>query len=286
MAEKKEDHPVGPPQPARNTGGGGVLDHMDTRSNNLPLAWKNWLTKFKIYLKAFNLDKESEDRRVALLLHFLGPECLNIFYSFDVDVDKVRLQTLIEKFTEYFSPKANITILRHTLFNRKQLPNENLDTYITDLKNIALQCNFGNLQDDLLKDIFSWNLNDGNKYIKEKILQEAPSSLESAIKIAKALEMSRKDTEILTGLEANQSISAIQNRSHHQSQSVQSYRSHRSSSRGRPSRRASPEPHSSRHSSPQRFGNNKARRRGPISHGSSSRVPPPSGRNTQTDHTY
>ncbi|KAL4704823.1 hypothetical protein ACJJTC_001298 [Scirpophaga incertulas] len=222
MAEKKEDHPVGPPQPARNTGGGGVLDHMDTRSNNLPLAWKNWLTKFKIYLKAFNLDKESEDRRVALLLHFLGPECLNI-----------------------------------STHSTKQLPNENLDTYITDLKNIALQCNFGNLQDDLLKDIFSWNLNDGNKYIKEKILQEAPSSLESAIKIAKALEMSRKDTEILTGLEANQSISAIQNRSHHQSQSVQSYRSHRSSSRGRPSRRASPEPHSSRHSSPQRFGNNK-----------------------------
>ncbi|KAL4720762.1 hypothetical protein ACJJTC_013840 [Scirpophaga incertulas] len=131
-------------QPPRVTQG---VDPMNTKASNLPLEWKNWLMKFNIYLKAYSLDKEPDDRQVAILLHFMGQDCLTIFNSFNLDVNTVKLEELTKKFTHYFSPKVNITMERHKLFNRKQTLHEDLDNYVTDLRNIALQCNFGNPHD-------------------------------------------------------------------------------------------------------------------------------------------
>ncbi|KAL4711024.1 hypothetical protein ACJJTC_017989 [Scirpophaga incertulas] len=215
-------------QPPRVTQG---VDPMNTKASNLPLEWKNWLMKFNIYLKAYSLDKEPDDRQVAILLHFMGQDCLTIFNSFNFDVNTVKLEELTKKFTHYFSPKVNITMERHKLFNRKQRLHEDLDNYVTDLRNIALQCNFGNLHDSLLKDIFSWNLNDSNYYIKEKLLQEMPKTLDAAINIAKSLEMSREQAKIFTSSEhpvigkVSQSYSS-QSRSPSHSKSQSQSRSH------------------------------------------------------------
>ncbi|KAL4720648.1 hypothetical protein ACJJTC_004969 [Scirpophaga incertulas] len=113
-------------QPPRVTQG---VDPMNTKASNLPLEWKNWLMKFNIYLKAYSLDKEPDDRQVAILLHFMGQDCLTIFNSFNLDVNTVKLEELTKKFTHYFSPKVNITMERHKLFNRKQTLHEDLDNY-------------------------------------------------------------------------------------------------------------------------------------------------------------
>ncbi|KAK9703506.1 hypothetical protein QE152_g29307 [Popillia japonica] len=97
----------------------------------------------------------------------------------------------------YFTPKINITMERHKLFNRKQLPDEDIDVYATDLKNISLSCEFGTLRDNIVKDIFSWNLNNKNQYIKEKLLNKNPTSIDKAIEIAKACELSRHQAKQL-----------------------------------------------------------------------------------------
>ncbi|CAH2088683.1 unnamed protein product [Euphydryas editha] len=85
---------------------------------------------------------------------------------------------------------------RHKLFNRRQGDDESIEQYITDLKNIASQCEFKN-QDDILRDIFSWNRNASNQFITERILQEKPQTLEKTIEIAKHQEASRKQAKML-----------------------------------------------------------------------------------------
>lgn len=65
------------------------LPAMDLQASNMALAWKNWHTKFKIYLKAYNPEKEADDRLVALLLHFMGQESLTIFCSFNVTIPRL-----------------------------------------------------------------------------------------------------------------------------------------------------------------------------------------------------
>ncbi|KAL0830050.1 hypothetical protein ABMA28_003508 [Loxostege sticticalis] len=49
----------------------------------------NQIEKLKIYLRANKLEDEDDKRKVAILLQFIGPEALTIFYSFDVDIDVV-----------------------------------------------------------------------------------------------------------------------------------------------------------------------------------------------------
>lgn len=53
------------------------------------------------------------------------------------------------------------------------------------------------MRDNLVKDIFSWNLNNKNQYIKEKLLNKNPTSIDKAIEIAKACELSRHQAKQL-----------------------------------------------------------------------------------------
>lgn len=67
-----------------------------------------------------SLEKQSDQRKVDLLLHHLGPESLSIFNSFNEDIDTVKYDDLIAKWTNYFVPKKNIAMERHKFFSRKQ----------------------------------------------------------------------------------------------------------------------------------------------------------------------
>lgn len=175
----------------------GNIEPLNLKSSNIALHWKNWVTQFQIFLRASNLENETDQRKVALLLHYIGTEALQIFYSFNEDIDTIGLETLLTKFQQHFTPKVNITMERHKLFNRRQQITEDIDTYATDLINISLACEFDILRDSIVKDIFSWNLNSKNQYIKERLLHESPATLDKAIEIAKNCELSRSQAKQL-----------------------------------------------------------------------------------------
>ena len=80
-----------------------------------PLTWKIWYTLFQMYLRANNLE-ELDKRKVAILLHLMGPNCLSIFHSFNENINTVMYKELVEKFNAYFLPKINITMERHNIF--------------------------------------------------------------------------------------------------------------------------------------------------------------------------
>lgn len=81
---------------------------MDFKASNLAKEWKTWLTKFKIFLRASNLESETDKRKVALLLNHLGSQSLEIFNSFDVDIDTVKYEDLVRMLGSHFTPKAQI----------------------------------------------------------------------------------------------------------------------------------------------------------------------------------
>ena len=56
----------------------------------MPLTWKNWYTLFQIYLRANNLEEIDDKRKVAILLHLMGPDSLAIFHSSNENIDTVQ----------------------------------------------------------------------------------------------------------------------------------------------------------------------------------------------------
>lgn len=164
---------------------------INLEESNLAKEWKNWFIQFKIFLRASALENDDDSRKTALLLHHMGPDCLEIFSSFNVDIDKIKYDDLVKKFEDYFVPKANTALERHKFFTRSQRPNESIEDYVTALKNLSLNCEFGSLREDLVKDIFICGLRENLRFIKEKLLNEENIKLEKAVQTAKLLETSR-----------------------------------------------------------------------------------------------
>ncbi|CAH2101985.1 unnamed protein product [Euphydryas editha] len=185
------------------------IEKLNIHASNMPLTWKNFATNLKIYMRANNFEKESESRKVAILLACIGSEALEIFYSFNVDIDTISFVELLKKFEEYFLPKVNISMERHKLFNRKQGQDEDIASYATDIKNISLQCGFDELRDNILKDVFSWNLNSSNNYIREKLLTNDPKTFQESLDLSKKLETSRQQAKVLQGEQSTTSQSFV-----------------------------------------------------------------------------
>lgn len=158
--------------------------------------WKSFSFQFENFMLAFGHVEAKDDKKVALLLHMLGPEIISIFNSFGVESKTVKYTDLIKLFEDFFSPKKKVSLERHAFFLRKQKSGESIESFVTDLKNLSSTCEFKELKESLVKDLFIVGLLEENHHIKERLLQEDNGKkLDEIIDLARTIEMSRtKDT--------------------------------------------------------------------------------------------
>jgi hypothetical protein len=62
------------------------------------------------------------------------------------------INVLFAKFDEYCEPRRNTIMERYKFNIRVQRHNETADQYVTELKLLATNCNFGSLEDELIRD--------------------------------------------------------------------------------------------------------------------------------------
>lgn len=167
----------------------GGIGKVNLKAINIANEWKNWKDQFKMFLRATNLEAEKDGRKVALLLHHMGPECIHIGNSFNVDYDTVKYEDLIKRFDEYFVPKLNIAMERHKFFTRKQKEDETLESYVTVLKNMSLIC----------------GMSPKLQHIKERLLSEGKIELGKAVEIFRNIEAARENaSQLLQSSSSNQ----------------------------------------------------------------------------------
>ena len=167
-------------------------------------ATNNWLTfkqMWQNYEIATGLSVEEEAKRRATLLMIIGEEALQIYNSFqwetreDGTEEEKTVEKIIKKFDKYFNPKRNITFERFKLMSRKQKVNETSDEYLTVLHNLAANCNYGGLKEEITLDVFILGLYD--RKIQEQLLKQADLKLETALNIARAAEVAQSQVQLL-----------------------------------------------------------------------------------------
>ena len=119
---------------------------------NLAESWRVWIQKFEIYLIASGISEKSEKVQCATFLHVAGDDALKVFNTFEFDEDVDGLEGLKELFRMYCEPRKNVTYQRHLFNTRVQGNAESIDAYVTDLKNKARDCEFGDLTESLIRD--------------------------------------------------------------------------------------------------------------------------------------
>ena len=101
----------------------------------------------------------------------------------------------MEQFERYCNPRKNLTFERHSFFSRNQLDGESIDAYVTDLRNKAARCKFGDLKDGLIRDRIVYGINDDT--VRARLLREAELTLEGCLDISRAAEISSAQLKVL-----------------------------------------------------------------------------------------
>uniref|UniRef100_T1IAR0 Retrotransposon gag domain-containing protein n=1 Tax=Rhodnius prolixus TaxID=13249 RepID=T1IAR0_RHOPR len=165
-------------------------------SGNLAANWQFWRQKFENYLQATEINKKPEVTQCAQLLHLIGNEGIRIYNTFNFEAtEKDKINSLLNKFENYFMPKKNLEYERYKFFSRKQIEGESIEQYTTDLKNKALSCEFQLLKDDLIKSIFICGVNSDN--LRERLLELENKSLDETIKFAQTIDISREQSKLI-----------------------------------------------------------------------------------------
>ena len=89
-------------------------------------------------------------RRKAVLLHSLGPEAQNIFYTLTPRDDTY--EAAIEALTARFKTAVNVSAERYRFRSRAHAPGETIDQYVSVLRELSRDCNFGAGLEDALRD--------------------------------------------------------------------------------------------------------------------------------------
>ena len=136
---------------------------MDFDASNLADVWKKWEQTMQLYLNAV-MKQNTEEEKFSVFLFIIGEKGREIFNTqtwerkFDennqpTDEDDITIKLLMEKFEAYCLPKKNLVIERR-FFTRNQQPEETIDGYITELRNLLLACEFQNRDGLILHKLF------------------------------------------------------------------------------------------------------------------------------------
>ncbi|CAB3981708.1 PREDICTED: uncharacterized protein K02A2.6-like [Paramuricea clavata] len=115
---------------------------------DLSERWKRWIQTVNLYMDVCMKDA-SEKERCSVFLYIIGQDGRDIHNTFDFETSEVdKIKPLIQKFEDYCIPKQNTTMQRYIFNKRVQGETESVDQYVTELRLLAKNCRFGELEEE------------------------------------------------------------------------------------------------------------------------------------------
>lgn len=128
------------------------------------VRWKKWIDRFENMLCATDID--SDKKKKAMLLHYVGDETYDIYDSFTdeqkgvgavrrVDGHDIPDEYNVTKksLTDYFTPKRNTSYEVFKFRQATQNVGESMDSFHTRLRSLAATCNFHDTDREILSQI-------------------------------------------------------------------------------------------------------------------------------------
>ena len=172
-------------------------------TGNLATNWKRFYRAWNNYeiaarLKDTNNPGTNKELRTATLLTCIGADALDVFDGLDFanEDDRKDIDVVVNKLEKYCIGETNETYERYCFNKRDQQSNETADGYYTALRTLAKTCNFGNLEDNLIRDRIVMGIKDNST--RKKLLQVSKLTLQQSIDICRSCEKTSKQLESMT----------------------------------------------------------------------------------------
>ncbi len=155
-----------------------------------PILWASWFDGFTVYLEAMDYTDISDRRKIALLCHCLGAEGQRIYRALG---HAETYEEAVALLANHFTGQQR----RYKLRKRLQRPGESVQNYVTDLRDMARSCNYGTLQDQIVRDQFIEGILCDKT--REKLLLEPDElTLDKAVAIALQVEAATECSTLLS----------------------------------------------------------------------------------------
>ena len=170
---------------------------LNLSSTNKAEAWKLYKQQWKDYEIVAQLNRQTEEYRIALFLYSIGPQAVKTYNGFDLSQeDRRNLDAIIAAFDRYAIGETNETFERYLFNKREQQEGESIDQYVAELRILAQSCNFCNcFHDSLIRDRIVLGIKDSGA--RKRLLQQQQLTLQRCIDICKASEASNTQIKSL-----------------------------------------------------------------------------------------
>jgi len=114
---------------------------------------------------------------------------------YEVPGHERNLKQIMDVFDKHCNLKKNETVERYKFFSRFPNPGKSLEKFITDLKLLAMTCNFGDFKDSLVREPIICGMQD--KQLCEVLLKDPCLDLQRCLDACRAAELSKEPSKTL-----------------------------------------------------------------------------------------
>ena len=169
------------------------LDFSTTGRTSLPERWRQWKQTMQLYIE-LTMKNKSQKEKCSAFLYTIGQAGRDVYNTMTLsEEEQDKIDVLFSKFELYCKPKQNVTIERYRFNTRVQGRQETVDQYLTELKLIAKNCSFGELENELVRDRLVCGTN--SEEVRQRLLSVEDISLDKAVSICRAHEETKKNVQ-------------------------------------------------------------------------------------------
>lgn len=159
--------------------------------------WETYVERVEIYLAANKITDAAERRDVFLSV--CGPKTYRVLRDLVAPKkpNEISYTDVVAQLKAHFDPKQGVAVKRYQFNSRSRERGESVSKYVAELRHLAIDCEFGESLNEMLRDRLICGVNDSR--MQRRLLSEADLDYDKALKIAQAMEMADKDAEQLKG---------------------------------------------------------------------------------------
>ena len=132
-------------------------------TGNLAENSRKWEQRLRLYLLASGLNDKSEDLKIAVLLHCIGEDALEIYNTLDIpyeDAEAKKMEEVIKAFENDCAPRRNTVFERHQFWAHQFNEHTGIDKFVSELRQRARTCEFKETEDLMIRDTIVFSVSD------------------------------------------------------------------------------------------------------------------------------
>ena len=146
------------------------MNSSDLDQKDLAGRWRRLRETMELYLR-LNMADSDEKEQCKAFQYIIGQDGRDIYSTMTfTSSEEYEVDALFANFEDYCKPKKNVIMERYKFNARTQQKDETANQYVAELKLIAKNCNFGSLEDELIRDRLVYRTN--SERAKERLLRK------------------------------------------------------------------------------------------------------------------